>query len=61
MRGVYREVTPPERLVTTESWGGDWPETLNMLTLSGRMARQRRERQRQELRDPTGMNAGAVQ
>ena len=34
MRGVYREVAPPERLVSTESWGGDWPETLNTLILS---------------------------
>jgi uncharacterized protein YndB with AHSA1/START domain len=34
MRGVYQEVTPPERLVATESWGGDWPETLNILVLS---------------------------
>ena len=34
MRGVYREVTPPERLVSTESWGGDWPETLNTLILA---------------------------
>ncbi len=34
MRGVYREIKPPERLVSTESWGGDWPETLNTLTLS---------------------------
>ena len=34
MRGVYREVVPPERLVSTESWGGDWPETLNTLILS---------------------------
>jgi len=34
MRGVYREVTPPERLVNTESWGVDWPETLNTLILS---------------------------
>src|SRR5215468_6141747 len=34
MRGVYREITPPERLVSTESWGGNWPETLNTLTLS---------------------------
>jgi uncharacterized protein YndB with AHSA1/START domain len=34
MRGVYREVVPPERLVATESWGGDWPETLNTLVLS---------------------------
>jgi uncharacterized protein YndB with AHSA1/START domain len=34
MRGIYREVTPPERLVSTESWGGDWPQTLNTLTLA---------------------------
>jgi uncharacterized protein YndB with AHSA1/START domain len=34
MRGVYREITPPERLVSTESWGGSWPETLNTLILS---------------------------
>jgi uncharacterized protein YndB with AHSA1/START domain len=34
MRGVYREIVPPERLVSTESWGGDWPETLNTLMLS---------------------------
>jgi uncharacterized protein YndB with AHSA1/START domain len=34
MRGVYQEVTPPERLVATESWGGDWPDTLNTLVLS---------------------------
>lgn len=34
MRGVYREIVQPERLVSTESWGGDWPETLNTLLLS---------------------------
>lgn len=34
MRGAYQEVTPPERLVSTESWGGDWPDTLNTLTLT---------------------------
>ncbi len=34
MRGVYTEIVPPERLVSTESWGGDWPETLNTLTLA---------------------------
>jgi uncharacterized protein YndB with AHSA1/START domain len=34
MRGVYQEITPPERLVSTEAWGGDWPETLNTLVLS---------------------------
>jgi uncharacterized protein YndB with AHSA1/START domain len=33
MRGVYREITPPERLVSTESWGGPYPETVNTLTL----------------------------
>lgn len=36
MRGVYREIKPPERLVSTESWGGDWPETINTLILSGK-------------------------
>jgi uncharacterized protein YndB with AHSA1/START domain len=34
MRGVYREIAPPERVVNTESWGGDWPETINTLILS---------------------------
>jgi uncharacterized protein YndB with AHSA1/START domain len=34
MRGSYREIAPPERLVSTESWGGDWPETINTLLLS---------------------------
>ena len=34
MRGVYQEIVPPERLVSTEAWGGDWPETLNTLLLS---------------------------
>src|SRR5579863_1669225 len=34
MRGQYREVKPPERVVSTESWGGDWPETVNTLLLS---------------------------
>lgn len=34
MRGVYKEITPPERLVHTESWGGDWPETLNTQVLT---------------------------
>ena len=34
MTGVYREVTPPERLVSTEKWGPEWPETVNTLTLT---------------------------
>ncbi len=31
MRGTYREVTPPERVVSTERWGPEWPETINTL------------------------------
>jgi uncharacterized protein YndB with AHSA1/START domain len=34
MRGTYKEVVPLEKVVTTESWGGDWPETINTLTLA---------------------------
>ncbi len=34
MHGVYREVVPPARLVNTERWGEEWPETLNTLELS---------------------------
>jgi uncharacterized protein YndB with AHSA1/START domain len=34
MTGTYREIVPPERLVTTESWGPDWPETVNTLVLT---------------------------
>ena len=34
MRGVFMEITPPERLVRTEAWGGDWPETLNTLVVT---------------------------
>ena len=34
MRGVYQEIVPPERVVWTESWGADWPETVNTLVLS---------------------------
>lgn len=39
MRGVYRDVVAPERLVSTESWGGDWPETLNTLSLTEKNGR----------------------
>jgi uncharacterized protein YndB with AHSA1/START domain len=31
MRGEYRDVARPQRIVNTESWGGDWPETLNTI------------------------------
>ena len=34
MRGAYKDVKAPERLVSTESWGGDWPETINTTTFS---------------------------
>ncbi len=34
MTGEYREITPPERLVSTEAWGGDWPETIVTLELT---------------------------
>jgi uncharacterized protein YndB with AHSA1/START domain len=39
MHGEYREVSPPERLVFTERWGGDWPETLHTLVLTERDGR----------------------
>jgi uncharacterized protein YndB with AHSA1/START domain len=32
--GRYTEIVPPERLVSTESWGGAFPEMLNTLLLS---------------------------
>jgi uncharacterized protein YndB with AHSA1/START domain len=34
MSGTVREVSAPERLVTTESWGPEWPETVNSLVLT---------------------------
>jgi len=33
MGGIVRDVKAPERLVTTERWGPDWPETVNTLAL----------------------------
>ena len=32
--GTYREIRPPEKLVFTESWGKEWPETINDLVFS---------------------------
>jgi uncharacterized protein YndB with AHSA1/START domain len=29
LSGTVREFVPPERMVTTESWGPQWPETVN--------------------------------
>ncbi|HET9293131.1 MAG TPA: SRPBCC family protein [Gemmatimonadales bacterium] len=34
MTGSYLEVAPPERLVSTEKWGPEWPETVNTLVLT---------------------------
>ena len=34
MGGTFREIVPPERLVSTESWGADWPETVNTMVLT---------------------------
>jgi uncharacterized protein YndB with AHSA1/START domain len=34
MRGGYREVSAPERLIWTERWGPEWPETINTLVLT---------------------------
>jgi uncharacterized protein YndB with AHSA1/START domain len=34
MSGSVKEVSAPERLVTTESWGPEWPETLNTVVLT---------------------------
>lgn len=68
MRGVYQEVVPPERLVSTEAWGGDWPETLNTLVLSEQDGKttitQRIRYPSQEARDAalkTGMREGTVE
>lgn len=34
LQGSYREVVPPERVVATESWGPEWPETVNTTVLT---------------------------
>src|ERR1700693_5662552 len=34
MEGSYREVSSPDRLVSTERWGDPWPETLNTVVFS---------------------------
>lgn len=67
MGGVYREVSPPERLAMTESWGGDWPETVNTVTLTEENGRTRIDNHvlypSQEARDRArgaGMEEGAA-
>lgn len=34
LTGTFQEVERPARVVSTETWGGDWPETVNTLTLT---------------------------
>ena len=34
MNGHYRDVVRPERIVWTERWGPEWPETVNTLVLT---------------------------
>jgi uncharacterized protein YndB with AHSA1/START domain len=34
MGGTVREVVVPERMVTTERWGPEWPETINTVTFA---------------------------
>jgi uncharacterized protein YndB with AHSA1/START domain len=34
LTGSVLEVEPPERFVTTESWGPEWPDTVNTLVLT---------------------------
>jgi len=34
IRGVFREISAPEKLVGTSSWGSDWPDTLDTLILT---------------------------
>jgi len=34
IRGVYREIVPPERLVYTDSWGEGATETIDTLVLT---------------------------
>jgi uncharacterized protein YndB with AHSA1/START domain len=68
IRGVYQEIVEPERLVSSESWGGDWPATLNTLLLTEEGGKttitQRLLYPSKEARDAalkTGMQEGASQ
>jgi uncharacterized protein YndB with AHSA1/START domain len=36
MRGVYKEIVAPERIVNTERWGAEWPETTNTTVFTER-------------------------
>ena len=41
MNGVFKEIEAPERLVQTEAWGDEWPETLNTIVLTEENGRTR--------------------
>jgi uncharacterized protein YndB with AHSA1/START domain len=34
MHGIYRDISSPELLVSTDSWGRGWPETFNTVIFS---------------------------
>jgi len=68
MQGTYTEVDPPARVVHTEKWGPEWPETVNTLTLVEKGGRttitQTMRYPSKETRDAamkTGMADGATQ
>jgi uncharacterized protein YndB with AHSA1/START domain len=65
IRGVYREIVPPDRLVCTQSWGDGWPDTTNTLLLAeehGRTTITQRllfvSKQARDAALRTGMHAG---
>lgn len=39
MSGEFKEVAPPEKLVSTERWGTEWPESINTLVLTEKNGR----------------------
>ena len=68
MRGVYREIQPPERLVHTEKWGAEWPETVNTLVLTEKDGKTTiaqtvlfPSKDARDAAAKTGMNEGAAQ
>jgi uncharacterized protein YndB with AHSA1/START domain len=34
LSGIVKEIVRPERMVTTERWGPEWPETVNTVVFS---------------------------
>jgi len=68
MSGEYREVTPPERIVNTERWGPEWPETLNTLVFTEENGKTRMtltilypSKEARDAAIKTGMSDGASQ